>query len=250
MAPPLLIYALFSISIILQIPAGYVIHHISFTLGMLLNQIGTLLLPVVIVIRFFGLTAGEILPFRKVDSVHIVLSIIMILSLAVITDYLVYVTEWALPVGRSLDEAYEEMMKVTGVGSYIHKFLILCILPSVCEEMFFRGFCQTGLSRYYGKVAGIFITAAIFAVAHLSPWYTHLYFILGILLSWLFATTGSLWIPIICHIVNNTWTFTTHVVGWSIPLKDELVWWNLPIIVLALSVLAISIYFWQKKSKN
>jgi membrane protease YdiL (CAAX protease family) len=245
-APPLLIYALFSASILLQILAGYVIHHISFTFGMLLNQIGTLLLPVLIVIKLFGLTRREVLPFKRASFLQIVLSIIMMLALAIITDYLVFVTEWALPVTQSLDEIYKEMMQVNGAGSYIQKFAILCILPSFCEEIFFRGFSQTGLGRYYGKTVGVFITAAMFAVAHLSPWYTHLYFILGLFLGWIFVTSGSLWIPIICHVINNAWTFTSNAVGWKLPLGGEFAWVNIPVLGLCLIVFIGAVYYWNR----
>jgi len=255
LAPPLLIYLIFSVSILLQVPVSYVIHHLSFTFGMLLNQVGTLLVPVLISIRVFGLTTSKVLPFKKVSASLVLLSIVMIFSLAVITDYLVFVTEWALPVTKSLNEVYKDVMSVSGVGSYMHKFLILCILPSVCEEIFFRGFCQTGLERYYGRNVGILIAAAIFAVAHLSPWYTHLYFILGIFLGWIFAVTRSLWIPIICHIVNNTWTFTSHVMGWHVPLKTHLAWVNVPILIISFAVLGFGMWvlgsgFWDFKKDD
>lgn len=248
LAPPLLIYSVFGISVLLQIPAGYVLRHVSFTLGMLLNQLGTLLIPVLIVIRLFGLTGKEVLPFKKIAALKIITAIIMMCSLAVISDYLIFLTEWALPVSKTLDEAYKELMHVRSFGSYIYKFSFLCIIPSFCEEIFFRGFCQTGLQRHYGKAGGILIVAAMFAVAHLSPWYVHLYFILGIFLGWLFATSGSLWIPIICHIANNFWTFTAHSLGWRLPLMGESIWWNIPIILVSLAVLALTVYMWNRIS--
>lgn len=249
-APPLLIYALFGISILLQIPAGYIIHHISFTLGMLINQLGTLLIPVLVVIRIFGLTEKEVLPFKKIGIIQLFIAVIMMCSLAVVSDYLLFVTEWALPVSKPLDEIYKELMRVDGVGSYIHKFTFLCIIPSFCEEIFFRGFCQTGLSRHYGRTGGIMITAAMFAIAHLSPWYTPLYFILGIFLGWLFATSGSLWMPIICHIANNWWTFTAHTVGWNMPFRSGLAWANIPILIIAFVVLALTVFGWHYLAKS
>jgi len=249
-APPFIIYAVFGISIIIQIPVGYLIHHFSFTLGMLLNQIGTLLLPVYFVVRFFGLTTKAVLPFKGVKQVQVVLSIVMIIALAVLTDYLLYLTEWALPISESLEEKYNQIMHVDGVGSYIYKFGLLCLLPSVCEEIYFRGFCQTGLVHHYGKWPGIVITALLFAIAHLSPWYFHLYFILGIFLSWLFVTSKTLWIPIICHIVNNFWTFTAHTLDLKLPIQEGQVWMNIPIVAIAILVFLGSLYLWNNSTNT
>lgn len=244
LAPPFLIYALFGFSILVQLPVGYVIRYISFSAGMLLNQLGTLLIPVLFVIYYFGLTKKEVLPFNKIKRSQLIAAIIMMGSLAIITDYLLSLTEWALPISKHLEETYRELLKVTGFWSVIHKFLFLCILPSFCEEVFFRGFCQTGLSKNYGKWIGILITAGMFSVAHLSPWYIHLYFILGIFLGWMFMTSGSLWIPIICHVINNLWTFSTHALHFHLPLKGDHIWMNYPIIAITLITFATTILVW------
>jgi len=250
LAPPFLIYAIFGLSVLLQIPAGYIIHHFSFTLGMLLNQIGTLLIPVFVVIRIFGLTAKEVLPFKRVSPLKLILAVLMMVSLATISDYLMYLTELVLPVPKSMDEAYKELMQVHGFGSYMHKFLLLCLIPSFCEEIFFRGFCQTGLCRHYGRTIGIVIVAALFAIAHLSPWYVHLYFLLGLVLGWLFATSGTLWIPIACHITNNLWTFTVHAAGWELPVRDSHVMSNVAILIGAIGLLVVTLYGWCRLIKK
>lgn len=246
LAPPFLIYGLFGLSILLQIPAGYVIHHLSFTLGMLINQLLMLLVPVLVVIRVFNLTGVEVLPFRKISILQAVIAVVMMCFLAVVTDYMIFATEWALPVTEKLADIYKELMKIDGFWSYMNKFALLCILPGFCEEVFFRGFCQTGLERFYGRTVGILITAALFAIAHLSPWYTPIYFLLGIFLSWIFSVSRSLWIPVICHIVNNWWTFNIHTLGWGIPLKGSHIWWNIPILAVSLGILWLAIYVWTR----
>lgn len=242
-APPLLVFAVFGVSILLQIPAGYILHKYSFTVGMLLNQIVTLLIPVIFAVRFFDLTTASILQFKKVNWMQVVCAALMICSLAIITDYLVFATESVLPVGEGLDEKYRELMHVTGLGSFVYKFAFLCIMPAFCEEIYFRGFCQTGLANSYGMWAGIFMTAGLFSVAHLSPYYIHLFFFLGVILSWLFATSGSLWIPIICHFVNNTWTFVTHALGFKLPLAGMLP--NIAIVFTSALIFILTVCGWR-----
>lgn len=247
LAPPFLIFTVFGISILLQLPAGYVIHHASFSLGMLLNQVGAILIPVLLVIRFFGLTRGEVLPFKRFGILQISTAVVMMFSLAVMSDYVIYITELIVPVSEPLHERYRELMDVKGWGSLVHKFLFLCILPGFCEEIFFRGFCQTGLSRQYGMSAGLFIVAAMFAVAHLDSLYVHIYFILGLVLSWLFAGSGTLWIPVICHIANNLTTFTLYLLNCTLPYGGSFGWLDIPILVASIAVFAVAVWAWRRR---
>lgn len=242
LAPPLLILAVFGVGILLQIPIGYLIYNFSFSLGMILNQLGTLLIPALLIIKFFGLTGSYVIPFRKVRFVDVMIAIMMMSALAVITDYLLYVTEFFLPVPTKLNQIYSKLMEVKGFGAFVYKFGFLCILPSFCEEIYFRGFCLTGLSKHYGNVLGVIITALMFAAAHLSPWYFHIYFILGLILGWLFISSSSLWIPIICHMVNNSWTFTAHTIGLHLPTKEIGI--DVVILSIAIIILSISVYLW------
>lgn len=249
LAPPFLIFAMFAISIAIQIPAGLITRHFSFVLGMLINQVLALLLPALVVIRIFGLSVKQILPFKKVSGVKIATASVMIIGMAVLTDYLIFFTEKILPISQTLSETYEKYMNVTGVFSYLYLFAFLCIIPGFCEEIFFRGFCQTGLVKHYGVKWGIVITALIFAVAHLNPFYLHLYFLLGLVISWLFQSSKTLWIPIICHVVNNWWTFTLYSLGVKLPLGGALLGptlvTNLIIIGAGLAVFGAAIFVWK-----
>lgn len=244
-APPFLVFIMFGISILIQVPAGYVINKFSFAAGMLLNQLGALLIPTLFAIRFFGLTRQVVLPFKRVSSLHVLLAMIMMFALAIITDYLIYLTEVVLPIPTHLDQVYVRLMGVNGMGEYFFKLLFLCMLPSFCEEVFFRGFCQTGFMSSYGKKIGILVTAVLFAIAHLNFWYIHLYFLLGIFLSWIFATSGSLWIPILCHVINNLWTFTMFMIGHRLPVREGPLYINILIAAFALLNFVLGIYGWR-----
>ena len=49
---------------------------------------------------------------------------------------------------------------------YLIFVLILLIFPALGEETMFRGFLQTRLTAIYGKIAGILVPAALFAIRH------------------------------------------------------------------------------------
>jgi membrane protease YdiL (CAAX protease family) len=71
-----------------------------------------------------------------------------------------------------------------------------------CEEFFFRGVIQQGLTR--ARVTGaVSLAALIFAIAHLDPVQFFALFELGLLFGALYAASGSLWACIGAHAANN-----------------------------------------------
>lgn len=244
-APPFLVFSLFAATLILQVPAGYVMHHFSFALGMIINQIVLLVLPVLVLIRLFDLTGRAILPFKKPAVSIVIIAVFMMWALAVLSDYLIVLTEAIFPVKETLNELYGKLMHVDGIGAFLYKFSFLCVMPSICEEIFFRGFSQTGLVHRYGKWTGITIVAVMFACAHLSPHYVPVYFVLGLFLGWIFSISGTLWIPVICHFVNNLWTFIIYSAGLTIPFGGNFGWRDAALIVLAVIVLFGAVIIWK-----
>ena len=84
----------------------------------------------------------------------------------------------------------------------ISAILIAGWVPFV-EEVFFRGFIFSGLVAKYGILAAGAISAAVFSVAHLSPGSLVPVFVTGILFTWLYHRTKSVWAPISAHAGQN-----------------------------------------------
>jgi hypothetical protein len=71
-------------------------------------------------------------------------------------------------------------------------FLLTSLMPGVFEEIAFRGFVQGRLTRLLGSREALLLSAALFAVAHLSPAVFPSHFLLGLALGAIRARTGSL----------------------------------------------------------
>ena len=90
-------------------------------------------------------------------------------------------------------------------------FIGLVILPPLVEELIVRGFLYSGLKNRMPHVRAVFITSALFAVAHLqfgsgAPllWVAAIdTFVLSVVLIRLKDVTGSLWAPIFLHGLKN-----------------------------------------------
>ena len=92
---------------------------------------------------------------------------------------------------------------LSGDGSVILNLVMVAVAPALCEEIFFRGLVQRNLERAFGAVGGLVVTGVVFGLFHLRLSQALPLIILGIYLAYLTWRTGSLWVPIVVHFVNN-----------------------------------------------
>jgi uncharacterized protein len=81
--------------------------------------------------------------------------------------------------------------------------LLVAVAPAVSEETAFRGIIFGLLSRVLSRWETIFVTAGMFAILHLSIMSLPHLFILGVVLAWLRARTGSIYSGMILHFTHN-----------------------------------------------
>jgi hypothetical protein len=109
---------------------------------------------------------------------------------------------------KQLESQYTEQVKVLGeirTGSdFIISLLLMALAPAIFEEMFFRGGMQQLLFRGTKRMwLSILVTSLIFSAIHMSFFGFLTRLMLGIVLGLLFHWSGSLWLPILGHFVNN-----------------------------------------------
>ncbi|NLH99984.1 MAG: CPBP family intramembrane metalloprotease [Chthonomonadales bacterium] len=82
-------------------------------------------------------------------------------------------------------------------------FVTAAIAAPIGEEFFFRGFLHNCAKRRLGPVWGTLLSASAFALIHGGPLQVAAILPMGVLLAWTYDRTGSLWVPIIIHALNN-----------------------------------------------
>ncbi len=98
-----------------------------------------------------------------------------------------------------------QMMSGTGVGSLLANLLMVGVMAGVSEECFFRGGLQQLLAAgRWNKHAAVWITAFVFSAIHLQFLGFVPRLLLGAWLGYLLVGTGSLWVPIFAHTLNNS----------------------------------------------
>jgi membrane protease YdiL (CAAX protease family) len=103
---------------------------------------------------------------------------------------------------------------VSGAGS-IWQFVLLLVLGGVVvplkEELIFRGLIYPPLRKAYGKGSGVLATALFFGAMHFDLIRFVPLFLGGLVLTWLYEKTRSLWPCILAH---GIWNILMTVLMW------------------------------------
>jgi hypothetical protein len=99
----------------------------------------------------------------------------------------------------------DKFMKVESISGLMFNIFMIAVLPALGEELMFRGVIQrifTNWTKNYHW--GIWITAFLFSAMHLQFYGFLPRMMLGAMFGYLLVWTGTMWVPILAHFVNNT----------------------------------------------
>lgn len=95
----------------------------------------------------------------------------------------------------------ERFMQADNVWVMMINMGLMAVLPALAEEMSFRGVLQQLLGGR--RHVAIWLTAVIFSAIHMQFYGFIPRMLMGALFGYVFVWTGSLWVPIVMHFVNN-----------------------------------------------
>jgi membrane protease YdiL (CAAX protease family) len=89
-------------------------------------------------------------------------------------------------------------------GGFMANLLMIAMLAAIGEELIFRGILVKLFREWTGNVhLAVLIPAFLFSALHLQFYGFFGRLVLGIVLGYLFVWSGSLWVPIAVHFLNN-----------------------------------------------
>jgi len=184
-----------------------------------LQAIGLFIVPAFIIGYLFDQNTFNYLSFKKRIFLPSILSVavIMICSLPLINylaklnsemqlpEFLNQVEIWMKEKEMAAQEITEAFLKMDSLGMLAFNILMIGILPAIGEELIFRGVLQRIFTEWTKNIHwGILIAAILFSGMHMQFYGFLPRFILGVLFGYLFFWSGSIWVPITAHFVNNT----------------------------------------------
>ena len=98
----------------------------------------------------------------------------------------------------------EAFLNIQSGGDFILVFFMVAILPAIGEELLFRGILQRLFKEMTrNKHLAIFIAAFLFSAIHMQFYGFLPRLLLGMVLGYLFEWSGSIWLSVAAHLVNN-----------------------------------------------
>ena len=111
------------------------------------------------------------------------------------------IEQWMRMQEDAASQLTEQFLQVSTVGGLLVNIGLMALLPAVAEELTFRGVVQGMFTR--NKHVAIWAAAAIFSFVHFQFYGFIPRMLLGAMFGYMLWWTGSLWVPMLMHFVNN-----------------------------------------------
>ncbi len=183
------------------------------------QSFGLFIIPPILIGYLFELNSWSFLNANHAggSSLYFIVFLLMFVSLPLI-NWLIDINEMLkLPsflkgVEDWMKNAEDQAGKLTGAflagksfSNFLFNLFMIGILPAVGEEFMFRGVLQRLLKDWLKNVhIAIFITGFLFGAMHMQFYGLLPRMILGVIFGYLFYWSGSIWVPVFAHFVNNS----------------------------------------------
>jgi sodium transport system permease protein len=144
---------------------------------------------------------GDVLVFRRPRPGALLGAVCVGLSGWIILGIL---ADKLMPPPKEVVENIRNLIHPPGeTRSLLLSVFALAVTPAVCEEALFRGAILQGLRRQFTVPVSCLLTGILFGVMHGDVWRFVPTTILGVLLSWVALTSGSIIPSMLVHVLNN-----------------------------------------------
>lgn len=100
--------------------------------------------------------------------------------------------------------ASDLFLSTTSIYGLFFNILMIALIPAIGEELIFRGIIQKIFVKWTGNIhIAIVISSLLFSAMHLQFYGIFPRWLLGIMFGYLLAWSGSIWLPVFAHFINN-----------------------------------------------
>lgn len=193
------------------------------------NQVGLFLLPSFL---FAFLVSSSILKYLRFDINPRILTLVggtmvIFFSLPLIgwlseinqalelPEFMSGIERWMKRSESEAQKITEAFLSTTSSGGFFMNIIMIAIIPAIGEEILFRSILIRLFREWLKNVhVAVIISAVLFSALHLQFYGFVPRFFLGVILGYLFVWSGSIWVPVIVHFINNAFAvFTVYLAG-------------------------------------
>jgi membrane protease YdiL (CAAX protease family) len=184
----------------------------------ILQTVGLFVVPPFIAARFLSREPAGYLGFRHQPNGWSLLTVVVLIfaSLPLINflsqvnqhidlpDQFGSLEQWLMNREETARRMTDQFLRAQNLGALAVNLLMVAVLPALGEELLFRGVVQRIFSEWTRSVHwGVVIAAFLFSAMHVQFYGLIPRMFLGILFGYLLVWSGSMWLPVLAHFVNN-----------------------------------------------
>ncbi|PPK84380.1 hypothetical protein CLV84_4150 [Neolewinella xylanilytica] len=208
-------------------PLATVGERMQLRLLLLINNLGTWGIPALLALlltygRRWSDAAGFVRPRHPGmigNAILVFLFGIPLVALAAYFNLQLDLPDWMVRSEAEGNALLASVLRIESISELAVALLTVAVVPAFAEELMFRGLLQGRLLRsMMSGTAAIWVAAIIFSAIHLefAGFFPRL--LLGVLLGYSYRWTGSLWVPVILHLLfNGLQVITTYQAGTFVP---------------------------------
>ena len=127
-------------------------------------------------------------------------------------EFMAGIESWMKNTEDQAGRLTEAFLNVNSVGGLLLNLFMIAVIPALGEEFLFRGVLQRILHEWLKNIhVAVILSAFLFAALHMQFYGIIPRFLLGVLFGYLLVWSGSLWLPILGHFINNA---SAVVIAW------------------------------------
>ncbi|MDC0160301.1 CPBP family intramembrane metalloprotease [Gemmatimonadales bacterium] len=173
--------------------------------GLLVAEWLFLFVPAVAFVVLGGFDPVQTLLLRRPSARQVGASVLVIAGASPLVWGIGWLQAFVLPVPWELLEGMEDLVTAETATRLLWLLILLAFTPAICEEIVFRGVLLSGTLKL-DPWRIILLNGFVFGVFHLS-FATATRFLptalLGMVITWSVWRTGSMWIGVLMHFINN-----------------------------------------------
>lgn len=173
--------------------------------GMLAAEWLLLFLPAMLWVRASGFDPVPVLSLRRPGGPALVGGLLLGAGALPLVWIIGWLQTFVLPVPTEVLEGLEELVRADSPARLAWVLLAFAATPAICEEVLFRGVLLGG-TRSLAPWRMVLLNGVVFGAFHLSL-STVVRFLptaaLGCVIAWAVWRTGSIWVGMAMHFVNN-----------------------------------------------
>jgi membrane protease YdiL (CAAX protease family) len=235
-----------------------------------IQSIGLFVVPPFILGRLYHGNISEYLRINRSTSIFIyllaALTLVMVIpfinfigainSQMKFPESLSGIENWMKTMEDAAELMIEKFMKVDHISGLLFNIFMIAVLPAMGEELMFRGVIQRIFTNWTKNPHwGIWMAAFLFSAMHMQFYGFLPRMALGAMFGYLLVWTGTMWVPILAHFVNNTMgVLGYYLINKGVVGKDVEEWGTgpeqIPLLVFSLTSVCFLLFLIYRSESN